>query len=100
MARRLSEGLERLKQNALSPGDVLADLEKTNLDALSPGNVFADVVVVCGEDVHRLHSALLASKAARKSLRVCLMLLTASILKSSKPRLMRWSRTFWTRTTC
>ena len=37
--------------------------EKFELDAPSPGDSSADLVVICGEDVHRLHSALLASKA-------------------------------------
>ena len=63
MASKLSKGLERLKLNALCPGNIIADLEKTNFDALKPGDSSADVVVVCEEDVHMLHSTLLASKA-------------------------------------
>ena len=41
-------------------GDIL---EKVKVEAPSPGDSSADLVVICGEDVHRLHSALLASKA-------------------------------------
>ena len=55
---RLSEGLEGVKQDNFSTGDVIADLEKTSLGALrlSPGDSSADVVVVCGEDVPWLRS--------------------------------------------
>ena len=55
--------MERVRIDALSPGDVNGHLEKTKLDTPSPGDSSADVVVVCREDVYRLHIALLASKA-------------------------------------
>ena len=61
--RFLMQGVVELWRAGWKPRREVPEPKKIEEKDLIPGDVTADVVVICGEDAHRLHSDLIASKA-------------------------------------